>query len=95
MERHPQADIFDELTLEVVGEGRVAVYGHTVYEASSVLAGRHRRVFLDQFDNQDAALTVYPEATPSYSTREAADASCRLPASPPAWFDPMDAGEEW
>ena len=92
---------FDSYTIEPDGDGEFSVYGHGVYEQSSVLAGQPRRSFLDGFETVEAAQKAYPTADVTGSTRPVrwggdslADYS-GLPSTAPSWFDPCDAGERW
>jgi hypothetical protein len=83
------------------GEGWV-VYGHDHYPKGSVLEGQARRVYLDSFEAPEAARAAYPElkypeeAFYSWLDEEMTSAETSgLPAHPPSWFDPADAGESW
>lgn len=82
---------FDYYTIEPDREGGVNVYGHGVYEESSVLAGQHRRVFLDAFSTQEEAEIKYPNAEFACPDRRYAV----MPECAPDWFDPAAAGETW
>lgn len=68
------------------------VYQYDTWPMSSVLGGQERRTFLDQFDTLEEAREKYPDA-------EFQDHSCYRPLvmsdTPPDWFDPANAGEEW
>ena len=94
---------FDSFTIEpnLYGGGGVAVYGHGVYEESSVLAGQARRVFIESYDTAEQARAAYPRADVlEHSTRVHSDDDdletiSGLPESPPDWFAPLDAGESW
>lgn len=72
-------------------EGYV-VYGYGTYEKGSVLAGRHKRVWLEAFDTIEEAKAAFPQA-------EVAEGSgyipIEMPHTPPADFDPGYAGESW
>lgn len=83
-----------DLTIEpLIGEtNEWAVYSHGEYEEWSVLAGQPRRVFLDSFPSVEEAIAKYPLAQVlNYSTK----VQHYMPDTPPDWFDPLDAGEEW
>jgi hypothetical protein len=41
--------------------GKPTLYGHSRYERSSVLAGQHQRVFLDQWDSWEEARAALAE----------------------------------
>ena len=41
---------------------RYTVYEHGTYPRSSVLAGQHQRVWLDDFDTLEEAKAAYPDA---------------------------------
>lgn len=88
---------FDYLTIEpsVHRDGEFAVYGHDTYPRSSVLAGRHRRTFLDSFESPEAAAEAYPEADAIEWSSRAPDHDDPLGPNPASWFDPAAAGERW
>lgn len=88
---------FDRKTIEPDGKGGYDVYGHGTYEQSSVLAGRAKRAYLDNFPTIEAVKAEYPDATSQdHSSRvEGYNSGDLMPKSPPEWFDPMDAGEAW
>lgn len=46
------------------------VYEHGMYPRSSVLAGQHRRVWMDDFESLEEAKDAYPEAEVSGDTYE-------------------------
>lgn len=80
------------------GRTDVWVWGHSVYERGSVLAGQQRRRRVDCFDTVEAAKAAHPTATvrgasSHAANRHDADAFSRMPA--PSDFDPADAGESW
>lgn len=83
---------FDYYTIEPDGDDFL-VYGHGTYERGSVLAGRHKRSFLDGFSSLSEAKAAYPSAEESGCTRDpyAGDVG---PCAP-SWFDEADAGERW
>lgn len=90
------------LTIEPAKDGGINVYAHGVYEASSVLAGQARRSFEAYFKTREEAVAAYPNAEVlDYSTApvrfgdESLEDLSGLPSTPPAWFDPMAAGERW
>ena len=90
---------FTSYTVEPYGE-EFAVYGHGVYERSSVLAGQARRKFMAFYVTPKAALADYPTAEVlDYSTREYRSGDLAensgLPAEAPDWFSEADAGETW
>ena len=79
-----------------------AVYGHGVYPQSSVLAGQARRTHLDTGDTLEALQEDWPKAEvidcstkPSRTGNESLAELSGLPSTPPAWFDPANAGERW
>ena len=89
-----------ERTIEPNRDGGVAVWGHGVYPESSVLAGQTARVFVARYSTLTAAEEAYPEAAVlDHSTKvhrgETLEEISGLPAFPPGWFDPADAGECW
>jgi hypothetical protein len=47
---------------------KYTVYEHSTYPRSSVLAGQHRRVWMDDFDTLEEAKAAYPKATHSGPT---------------------------
>ena len=47
------------------------VYEHSTYPRHSVLAGQHRRVFLDEFTSLEDAQKAYPKAQVSGDTYRA------------------------
>lgn len=72
--------------------GGFAVYSHDVYPRYSVLAGQHRRAYLDRFETLEEAQRAYPTAaTLDHNTSNHASVS----PIPPSDFDPADAGESW
>lgn len=98
---------YDYITIEptnhVMFHG-FSVYGHGTYDANSVLAGQHRRVFLDSFKTREEAIAAWPLAENINHSTRSLEADGRrgdlaelsgLPETPPDWFDPLDAGEEW
>ena len=78
------------------------VYGHGVYPKGSVLEGQSNRFCLDMADNLESLKADWPHAEViDHSTKAVrfgdesrADLS-GLPATPPDWFDPANAGESW
>ena len=80
-------------TIEPSREGYV-VYEHGVYEHSSVLAGQHKRAWVEYFDSLKEAILNYPKA-------EILEGSSKLltepivPDLPPNDFDPYACGERW
>jgi hypothetical protein len=95
-----EADGLDSVTISpqrnpMTGQMQFAVYGHGVYEESSVLAGQYRRVFLDWFSSQEEAVKAYPWGEVQGSLLPTAEIVDRLPDCPPDWFDPGAAGEAW
>jgi hypothetical protein len=68
------------------------VYRYDTYPDSSVLAGQERRSFLGSFPTLAEAQAEFPDA-------EWADGSgyrqINIPDTPPDWFDPANAGEQW
>ncbi len=91
---------YHRITIEPKGDD-FAAYGHGTYARWSVLAGQPKRVFLAR-GSVEALRADYPHADVlDCSTKpfhgfgaSLADLS-GLPATPPAWFDPADAGESW
>jgi hypothetical protein len=47
---------------ETYANERWTVYGHSTYPRSSVLAGQHRRRWVDDYDTLEAAKAAYPNA---------------------------------
>jgi hypothetical protein len=68
------------------------VYRYGTYPEGSVLAGQEKRSALGEFDRLEDAQAAFPEAewTGGSGYRE-----ITVPEAPPAWFDPMAAGEHW
>lgn len=92
------SDGLDRKTIEPGNScGGYSVYGHGTYQRSSVLAGRPKRVFLDNFRTVEEAQAAYPDAEviDGSSRVEGYNAGDLLPQSPPSWFDPTYAGEVW
>ena len=85
---------FDYFTIEPADEApSVVVYGHGEYEDSSVLAGCPRRVYIDEYCNEESALADYPDADVlGHSSKVHGNP---MPLSATSWFDPADAGEAW
>ena len=80
-------------TIEPAPDGNgYIVWGHGEYESTSVLAGAPLRQLVESFPTLEEAQAEWPGA-------EVLDHSTRvpytLPPSPPDWFDPADAGEQW
>lgn len=71
------------------------VYEYDVYPESSVLAGQERRRFLNSFETLAAAKKAYPEAETYTLGAGTGYREITIPHTPPAWFDPMNAGETW
>ncbi len=71
------------------------VYAHGTYPDSSVLAGQYRRVCLAVYSTLQEAQEAYPWAEVQGGLLPASWVAPRVPQSPPAWFDPADAGENW
>ncbi len=80
---------------EFNGATEWTVYGHGVYEESSVLAGQYRRVFLDDFATLEGAKAAYPWADVQGGLLPTSHIVGNVPSVPPADFDPLDAGESW
>ena len=76
-----------------------AIYGYSVYENSSVLAGQEKRSCLGSgFKTVQAAIDAASRA--GYRNVEVRESSGYIPAlplphTPPAWFDSAAAGENW
>jgi hypothetical protein len=75
-----------------------AIYGYSVYENSSVLAGQEKRSCLGSgFKTVQDAIVGAREA--GYPNAEVSESSGYIPATvphtAPAWFDPLAAGERW
>ena len=68
------------------------VYEYGVYDSSSVLAGQEKRTWLDEFNTLEEAKSKYPSASVSESTGYR---KLEMTSTPPSWFDPAIAGEEW
>lgn len=81
LEPHPD---FDEL----------ALYKHDEYGRGSVLEGQERRTFMGTFVDVEAAQEAFPDAEIEVS-EGSTKRDLVLPDTPPSWFDPLDAGEEW
>jgi hypothetical protein len=69
------------------------VYEYGVYPDSSVLAGQERRSFVDSFPTLAEAKASYPNA--EYNGEGSGYREVYIPESPPYWFDPANAGEQW
>ena len=88
---------YREYTGDSVG---FAVYEHSAYPLSSVLAGQLRRTFCGHFNTLEAAQAKWPKAEIlGHSSKQYCGESLEeisgLPSTPPAWFDSADAGESW
>lgn len=69
-----------------------AVYSYSEYEPWSVLAGQVKRSYVDGgFATVADAKAAYPHAVESGCGYQ----PLNLPHTPPAWFDPANAGEAW
>ncbi len=84
------------LTIEPVkvygGEEEWAVYSHDTYPENSVLHGQPRRMVVLAGQDLEVLKGIYPKATVlDHSTKT----EPYLPETPPDWFDPAAAGEEW
>ena len=78
---------------DIDGYQSVWLWGFGTYPESSVLAGQPRQVRLECFDNVAQAKAAHPEvAVFDYPVDKV---TVSLPETPPDWFDPMAAGEEW
>ena len=89
----PRENTIHDYTIEPPSNGvGVVVWGHGEYGESSVLAGAPLRQLMESFPTLEEAQAEWPGA-------EVLDHSTRvpytLPPTPPAWFDPADAGEQW
>lgn len=73
-------------------EGECAVYEHSEYEESSVLAGQPKRTYIAGFNTRAEAIAAYPEAQVCNSSTKTEFA---MSSSPPSWFDPTACGERW
>ena len=73
------------------------VYEHGIYEDNSVLAGQHKRRFLDMYEKTEAGLLKAREDYPCAKVLDfiSDHPKASVPLNPPADFDPMDAGERW
>ena len=82
-----------DFTIEPSDDGTGAVvWRHGTYPSSSVLAGAEFRQYTEPYPTVAEAQAAYPEAKIlEHSTR----VPFTIPPSPPAWFDPADAGERW
>lgn len=75
------------------------VWGHSIYDRGSVLAGRPKRRRVKAFDTLALAQADHPSAkvygfaASHAQNQDDMAAFAREPA--PDWFDPADAGEEW
>jgi hypothetical protein len=67
------------------------VYRYDTYPESSVLGGQERRTFRDSFLTLAEAKAAYPNAEESGNGYR----DIEIPHTPPAWFDPANAGETW
>jgi len=62
------------------------------YDHNSVLEGQDFRQLCKAYDTLEVAKAEHPEAeVRDYDERP----RVFLPKEPPAWFDPLDAGEVW
>ena len=87
---------FDYHTIESDGRGGFDVYGHGTYEESSVLAGRAKRAYRENFDTEEQAVAAYPDANVVGSSKiDGYNSGDLMSHCPEPWFDPMDAGEAW
>ena len=96
---------FESITIERARIGGFAAFGHGVYPKNSILEGQAQRTWLQWYETVEEAEADWPHAetvladAPStlgsiLRGESLADLS-GLPETPPAWFDPRDAGERW
>jgi hypothetical protein len=67
------------------------IYEYDVYPEGSVNEGLERRRFLDRFSKLSEAQEAFPGAT--WEGEGSGFREHPLPETPPAWFDPANAGE--
>jgi len=72
---------FESLTSEL-RDGRVVVHGWGRWPENSCLAGQAMKCFVDQFDTQEEADAVYPQATPSHPMMQEQNTFDHLPDTP-------------
>lgn len=82
----------NRLTIEPV-HGKIWVCQHGIYDEDSVLAGQPYRQLMRCYPTVDDALRDYPDA--KVEEDETYVPRAEAPKEPPAWFDPLDAGEAW
>ena len=84
---------------ETYNSGAPTLYFYGTYPESSVNAGMEKRVWVESFDSQDEADAFVEEAIERGVAIDTSDSSGyvkqELPMSPPDWFDPSNAGENW
>lgn len=102
---------FDYVTIEPTcgatynRPGEYAIYGYGTYEDWSVLAGQEKRSFIgggyttvdEAREGVTAAITEgrIPKGTAVDVSESTGYRPVTLPDTPPYWFDPAAAGEEW
>ena len=77
--------------------GAFVVKGYGEYPSHSVNAGMTRVSFLGSYDTELEAREAYPQLgdEDNYGS-EFIDADLKhIPSTPPSWFDPSIAGEQW
>lgn len=82
----------EEASGELARSGGFSVYGHGVWPKGSVLEGEPKRAFLGLFPTAAEAQRAFPDAEVIEGNSRV---EIRISKEPPAWFDPMDAGEVW
>lgn len=88
-------DKIEYYTIEPDPDGGFWLVAHGEYGRGSVLEGQHMRQLVTHYDTAEAAQAANPGAEIlDHSTRNPW-AGTSLPDTPPDWFDPLDAGEEW
>jgi hypothetical protein len=87
-EKYPN---LDEFSLVKEEDGYYCLFGEGEYPASSVLAGQHRVVRLEFYEDEETA-----KRETGLEVGEVMPMSCAaVPSCPPSDWDPMDAGEAW
>jgi len=80
-----------ELEKDYYAVEKFTVYGYDIYPEDSVLAGQHRRCYLESYDSLEEAKKAYPMA----ETGCLGYPPAKVSSIPPSDFDPLFAGERW
>lgn len=84
---------FEHFELREERDGEVWLWGFGEYPEHSVLAGQPLQCRIEAFENAESAVAEHPNVPLYMGKPEKVEVF--IPKEPPAWFDPMDAGEVW